>query len=234
MAWFKKDDGSLSPEEQRRNKSDIEIDPSKLKEDLSTDFGKHLETFKTEQNEQLKPVLSFVEEMRKEREERIAAEARKKAAETAKENEVDETDWLLDPSKAVEAKLKPTQMAVLSLAARQARREVLEDKEYYFGDIKNEVDKMIDAQPLAQRSNTNVIENCYKLVMYDKQKDIAEGKIKAKNNSASFESNGTGGHSGKGSGENEEEMSQDEKTAASALGLSEKDWKSSKKELTYV
>jgi hypothetical protein len=234
MTWFKRSDGSMSAEEERRSKSDIEIDPVKLKEEISTDFKTNLEAFKTSQDEQMKPVLSFVEEMKKERDERVAEEARKKSAERAKENEVEDTDWLLDPSKAVEKKLQPTQMAVLSLAARQARRDVLEDKEYYHGEIKTKVDKMIEAQPLNQRTSPVVIENCYKLVMFDHQKDITEGKIKARNNSASFESNGTGGHGGKGSGDHEEEMSQDEKQAASALGISDKDWKSSKKELTYV
>lgn len=234
MSWFKRSDGSMSPEEERRNKSDIEIDPAKLKTELSEDFGKHLTTFQSEQDEKLKPVLSFVEEMRKEREERLAAEQRERIAKANKENEVDDTDFLLDPSKAIDKKLQPTQMAVLSLAARAARREVLDEKEYYHGEIKAKVDQMIQAQPLAQQSNSNVIENCYKLVMFDHQKDIAEGKIKSRNNAASFESNGTGGASGKGKSDSEEELSQDEKHAAKALGISEKDWQSNKKELTYV
>jgi hypothetical protein len=234
MAWFKRGDGSMSTEEERRKTDDIEIDPAKLKTDLTTEFKGQLDSFKTAQDESLKPVLSFVEEMRAEREERKAAETRRKQEEARKANEVDDTDFLLDPSSAVDKKLQGTKNAVFMLAARQARAEVLGEKEYYYGNIKNEVDKMIEAQPLQQQSNTQVIENCYKLVMYDKQKDIAEGKIKAKNNAASFESNGTGGHSGKSGSDHEEEMSQDEKFAASALGLSEKDWKTSKKELTYV
>lgn len=234
MAWFKRSDGSMSAEEERRNKSDIEIDPAKLKEDLSGEISGNLKKFKEDQDEQLKPVLSFVEEMRAEREERKRAEAEEQRKRVAKENEVDDTDWLLDPSKAVEKKLQPTQMAVLSLASKQARQEILGDKDFYYGDIKVEIDKRIDAQPLNQRTNPTMIENCYKLVLFDKQKEIAEGKIRARNNAASFESKGTGGHSGKGAEDHDEELSADEKFAAKALGMDEKDWKSSKKELTYV
>jgi hypothetical protein len=223
----------MTAEEERKAKSDIEIDPSKLKEELSTEINGNFTKFKEAQDEQMKPVLSFVEEMRKEREDRKKAEEDNARREAAKNEEVGEEAWLLDPSKAVEAKLKPTQLAVLSLAANQARRDTLDDKEYYYGDIKTKVDQMIEAQPLNQRVSKTVIENCYKLVMFDHQKDIAEGKIKARNNSASFESTGTGAHSSK-SGEHEEEMSQDEKQAASALGVSEADWKKTKKELTYV
>jgi hypothetical protein len=234
MAWFKRSDGSLSPEEQRRQSDDIEVDPAKFKTEIATEFKTHLDSYKAEQDEKFKPILEFAEQMRVDRDARIAGEKKTRDAEARKANEVDDTDFILDPSAAVDKKLKGTQTAVLMLAARQARGEVLGEKEYYHGDTKNEIDKMIEAQPLASQSNTNVIENCYKLVMYDKQKDIADGKLKSKNNAASFASDGTGGHAGKGAGEHEEEMSVDEKFAAKALGLNEADWKKSKKELTYV
>ena len=105
---------------------------------------------------------------------------------------------------------------------------------YYYGDIKNKVDAMIDAQSVNVRTDPNVIRNCFKLVMYDHQKDIADGKIKARNTGAIFESNGTGAHSGNDKGEDNESWTADEERAAGHMGLTKKDWITSRKELTYV
>jgi phage I-like protein len=235
MAWFKRSDGALSPEDDRRKKDDIEIDPAKLKSELTEDFNKGFEKFQTEQDEKLKPVLEMAASLKADKEAREKAAKDAADKKTADDNKIDDTDWMLDPAAAVAASLKPTQNAVISLAARQARADLLGEKEYYYGELKTKIDQMITAQPLSAQMNPVTIENCYKLVLFDHQKDIAEGKIKSRNNAASFESNGTGGHGGKGKGDGDNEvMSAEEKHAASALGISEADWKSTRKEMSYV
>lgn len=233
MAWFRRGDGSYKPGEEDKH-DEVEFDPKKMQGEITTELTNKFGEFQTETDKKLSPVLEFITSFKADKEAREVV-ARKAAEDKNKnDNALTEEDYLLDPIEATRRAMEPTNNAIRLLASRQARREVLEDKEYYYGDIKNKVDSMIDQQPLNLRHDPNVITNCYKLVMFDHSKEIAEGKIKARNTSAIFESGSTGGHSGKEGGEGEDTWTKEEETAAGHMGLTKKDWISSRKELSYV
>lgn len=233
MPWFKRSDGSFGSKDEHKD-DDIEFKPEKLKEDIEASFKTKMDEMQTANDAKMKPLLDMAANLEADRAARAEAQRVAAANKNKEDDEIKDEDWLLDPEKAVEKKLSGTNQAVMMLAARQARREVLENEPYYYDEIKRKVDAMIDAQPLKSRMDSSVITNCYKLVMYDHQKDIADGKLRTKNSALVFQSNGTGGHSGKDGGDVDEVLTNEEKHAASALGLSEVDWKKSKKELTYV
>lgn len=231
--WFRRKDGQVVPGEDKNDLSDIEFKPEVLRKEIDTSIETKFAEFSTKQQETLKPVLEMAAAIQAERAEK--AELARKAAErkNTEENEVTAEDFMLDPVGAMQKVNRSRDTATLMLAARMAAKDTLEDKEYYHGDIKSKVDQMVAAQPLENRIKPDVIENCYKLVMFDHMKDINEGKIKSKNNAASFESNGTGGANGKGT-DTDESMSPDEKLVASRMGISEKDWIASRREMSYV
>jgi len=189
----------------------------------------------------MKPLLDMASSIAEEKAEKAKKLREAEAKKTLEENEISEEDWLIDPKGAAERlvaqRTQGTNTATMMLAARMARKETFEDVEqypYYAGDIKAKVDAMIDAQPLNTRHRADVIQNCYKLVAFDHQKEITEGKIQARNSAATFSGSGTGGHSGKAGSEENETLSNEEKFAAKSMGISEDDWKKSKRELTYV
>jgi hypothetical protein len=231
--WKKMVDGSFKPADDNDN-SDIEFKPEKLKEDITNEVKSSLSAFETKNNETLKPILEMAAQIKADRESR--AEAARKAEENKnnKENEVTSEDFMLDPAEAVRRQMQGTNTAVMMLAARAALRETLEDKEYYYGDIKQKVDAMVAQQPLPSQCRADVIQNAYKLVMFDHMKEVQEGKIKARNTSAIFEGGSTGGHDGKKADDANESMTADEKLVASKMGISDKDWISSRRELSYV
>jgi hypothetical protein len=117
-------------------------------------------------------------------------EAKKKAAAVAaannehKEGRAAKIEELMLEGKTQEAIALATQdkdVAILTLNASNVKREVFEnekDFEYYHGDIKTEVDKLIAGQTLAARNDRSVIENCYHTVVGKHSKEILEGKIK--------------------------------------------------------
>jgi phage I-like protein len=235
MAWFKRADGSLAPVEDKKDGlDDVEFKPEKLREDIVNSVDEKFTAFAKSQSEAMKPMQEMAELMKAERQERLDAEKRRKDVATAEAKGDFSERMMLDPESAINDKLSGTNNAILLLASREARRETLGDKEYYYGDIKSKVDSLIDTLPLNQRSNAGSLENCYKLVMYDHQKEVAEGKIKARNTSGIFEGGSTGAHSGNDVKDGPENLGAEEKEMAKRFGMSEKDWASSKKELSYV
>lgn len=233
-SWFRREDGELRSGDKDKL-DDVEFKPEKLKEEITAEVKTHLDTMRTEFSNSMKPLNDMAAQIAADRaanNERIRKQNEQKNNE---DNEVTTEDYILDPQAATQRQMQPLAKATMMLAARMARQDTLAEKEYYYGDIKNKVDAMIDQQPLNSRSRADVIENCYKLVMFDHQKDVAEGKIKARNTGAIFEGGSTGAHSGKGAaGEEEEVMSSDEKMVASKMGISDKDWIKSRRELSYV
>lgn len=235
MAWFRRSDGTLVPgEEKKVGLDDVEFKPEKLKEDIVNSVDTKFTEFAKSQSEAMKPMQEMAALLKQERDERIAAEAKRKKTEEAEAKGDFSERMMLDPESAINDKLSGTNNAIMLLASREARRETLGDKEYYYGDIKSKVDALIDTLPLSQRSNAGSLENCYKLVMYDHQKEVAEGKIKARNTSGIFEGGSTGAHSGDDKKDGPENLSADEKEMAKRFGMTEKDWAGSKKELSYV
>ena len=229
--WVRRGDGSLG---EGKDLSDIEFKPEEFEKKLTTSFKTQLDEMQTKQNESMKPLLDMAASIAAEKTEKVEAARVAAAKKTAETNEVTMEDFMLDPEDAMRRKLEPTNRALMMLAARGALREQMEDKEYYHGDMKSKIDALVSTLPLAQQTNAASIENCYKIVVYDHQKDITDGKIKARNTAAIFAGDSTGGHSGKESSDSGETLSADEKLVASRMGISDKDWISSRKELTYV
>jgi hypothetical protein len=233
--WWKRSSDGEVQQGNESNKPGEEFDPNKFQEAVQTSVKTQMEEFYKKSEEANKPVHDFIGTLQKEREERAAkakAEQEKKARE---DNAVTDEDFLLDPTAAVSRALDPTKRALLTVAAKQLRSEVLGEMDYYHGDIKAKVDEILGNQTLAAQNDPSILRNTYKIVMFDHQKDIQDGKIKARNMSGVFQSDGTGGHSGKGKGEDQmDELSADEKFAAKQMGISEKAWQESKKELVYV
>lgn len=198
-----------------------------------------LEAIKTELNSSMdtkfKPMLDFIAEQKEQRAAVDRAAALKQRREDA---EIDPTDFITDPESAIDKKLKPLQETVMAQSAIIMRDRTLGKMDYYSSDpvFQAKVDSLIDAQPMQNRSNSAVIMNAYKSVYFDMKEDIKDGKIKSQASLLGNASGGTGGHSGSGSGkfESDSTMSADEKSYASKLGISEKDWMETRKELEYV
>lgn len=209
------------------------------KEGVTELFKPQLDTVKTDMEKsmdtKLKPMLDFIESQRAEKAERerqASAKARKEMLET------DPTDWITDPESAVDKKLLPLQETIAKQNAIIMRKETLDKMDYYSSDpeFKNKVDQLIDSQPLSLRSNAGIIMAAYKNTFYDMQQEIKDGKIKSQASLLSGGGNGTGGHSGSSSGKftSDDTMSDEEKSYARKLGISEKDWAATRKELEYV
>jgi hypothetical protein len=234
MGWFRQKDGSLAPGEDRDGLADVEFKPEKFKEELTNTLTEKFAAQEAKQAEAMKPMQEMAELMKAERAERAAAEARRVAAAKQEEQGDFSERMMLDPESAIEEKLQGTNKALMLLAAREARRETLDSKEYYHGAIKERADALIETLPLAQRSNAGSLENCYKIACFDNQKEITEGKIKARNTSGIFEGGSTGAPSGSGSAEAHDNLSVEEKQMAKNFGMSEKEWGAQKREMSYV
>lgn len=142
------------------------------------------------------------------------AEKQRKIAEgnRVKQEETDEQIqelMLTDPAAATQMLIKkqtdPHANAILTLRADQIKREMFDDQykyQYYTGDFKTEVDKLLDAQPVAARNDRTVIEHAYYSTLGRKTKEIEEGKLK-KRFSGSESSRGTNGGNLSGKGNEE-------------------------------
>lgn len=235
MPWWKKSDGSLTDKKEEAVGEAQEFKPDDLKKDITESLSKEMKTFQEEQAKKLKPIEELAAAIKAEREDqkRKEEEVRKKAEKEEKPS-FDE-QFLVDPEGAINSKLTGVTQATMMLAAREAKREVLGEKEYYHGEFKTRVDELIASLPLAQQCNNVSIENCYKIAFAEKHKDIEEGKIKSRFSDMNMGNNGTGGHSGSGKGsENTDTLTAEEKAAAKALGFTEKEYADSKKEMVFV
>lgn len=232
MAWFRRGDGSFKPGDEKEE--EVEFKPEELKKEISTELTNKFGEFQTASDKKLEPLLEFVTTYNKDKEAHELAARQAKENKNKEDNELTEEDYLLDPIAATRRAMEPTQRALIAVTSRQLRKEILDEEPYYHTDIKSKVNTMIDNQPINVRTDPNVIKNCYKVVLFDYQKDIADGKIRAKNTSAIFEGGSTGAHGGKESGEDTTSLTDEEKRTAKIFNMSEADWKKSKAELTYV
>lgn len=238
MAWFKKDRSGQLVEMQgdrpSNDLSDIEFNPSKFKEELTTSFTQQMTQMQESMAAANKPLLDMAAAIQAERAERAENNRRAAAKKNEEENSVTAEDYMLDPEAATKRAMQPVAQATMMLAAKMARQETLADSDYYHGDVKTKTDGLIASLPLNQQSNPASILNCYKIACFDAQKDIAEGKLKSKNAAVVFEGGSTGAHSGSSTGEGNETLTADEKQAAAAFGMSEKEWTKSRREMVYV
>lgn len=237
--WRRASDGSMKPgdDDNKDGLEDIEFKPEKLKEDITKDFETRFTTFQTSQDEKMKPLLDMAANIERDR---LAREdAAKKAAEkkAKDDNALTDEDFMLNPAEATRRAIAEgtsgVTRATMMLAARGNIRETLEDKPYYHGDVKAKIDKMIAMQSLENQCRPDVVENCYKAIVFDHMEDIKQGKIKERTSSANFEGNSTGGHKADSS-DTPETLTADEEKAASAMGIKKEDWIKSRRELSFV
>jgi hypothetical protein len=163
----------------------------------------------------LDSVDEFITMFKNEREEA----KKKQAATTAAKNqeatdaELDEL-MITDPKRGVEIAVqnatRDTNIALLTLRADNIKREVFENEKdfpYYHGDIKKEVDKLIEGQPLKNRNDRSVVENCYKTIIGNHIDEIVQGKLKNRFASSDGGSRGTSsGSAGSGVGTGDSEV----------------------------
>lgn len=218
-AWIKKQAEEEDKEEQPKA---IELKPEMIREAMKDDLDSIRNSSKA--------MLDFIAEQKAEKQAAAEAETTKQRKEAEK---VGEFDFITDPEEAINKKLRPIAESNAVMASMFVRREVLENLEYYDDpEFKKRVDTMIDQQPLQARLDRSVIMNAYKVVRFDSDKEIADGKIKS---SLSIGGGATRGQrSDKNDSDGGDTISEGEKHYARKLGISEKDWIAQKKEMEYV
>lgn len=226
--WFKND------QEEDRPRANVEQDVRNIElkpEIVSEAIKPHLDSFRGE-------VTSVIDEKLKAVNEFFAAQNHQRAEQIRKNQQdaesVDDIDYINDPSTAIDKKLAPIIRQQQAANAMLMINETIGEMDFYKSDpeFKAKVLAKINSQPLALRSNADIILNCYKLVRYDEDAAIKEGKYKSALGGAS--TNGTGGHSGSSKEGTEVTISDEEKVYAKKMGVSEADWVKSKKTLEYV
>jgi hypothetical protein len=227
--WFRNDSNEEKPAEQQavQDVKSIEIKPEILEAAMKPHLEAQEARYATMMDEKLKAVNEFFAQQNRQREE----QQRREQQESETPGEV---DFYSDPSAAMDKKLAPIIRNQQAAAALLMINETLGDMDYYKSDpeFKAKVLAKINSQPLQLRANADIILNCYKLVRYDEDAAIKEGKYKSVLGAAS--TTGTGGHTGSRGEEAEVTISDEEKIYAKKMGISEADWVKSKKTLEYI
>jgi hypothetical protein len=203
---------------------EVEIKPSDLKKRFEDDDNRYKTI--TEKLGSLDNISEYIAEQRKEkseREQRLAAEA---ARNKQKEQSENPADWIADPEDAANRVIGPIYNETLRLRARDVRRDVFENSEsyeFYTGDFKKEVDKLLDQQPLANQANRDVIDNCYFVVLGKKSEQLKENKLKSRFAATSNGPSGTGAP-GASSTDAPYKLTDAQKRAAKIFGISEENY----------
>lgn len=218
----------LTPETENKNEDqEIELKPKDVKDKLDKIDGMETEVKKISKLEEGQTeILGYFRQAKADRE---AARQRAEEAEQVKRQKAEDDNapsFEDDPVAAVNRQLDPILKQNYLLSAKQNIRDMVESNqlEFYTGDIKSEVDKLIEAQ--AMRGNpvsTEYIENAYYIAKGKKEKDIADGKIKSRFSAASGASSGTGGLESNPD-KSKQALSEDEKRYAAALGIKDEDY----------
>lgn len=227
--WVKRADGT---EGQDDKPTFGEIKP----EDMQKAVKPLLDQMKADSDAAIKPMLEYFAEQKAEKE---AAAARKVAADRQQQQTddmINPEDWITDPMNATRKMMEPMAKTNATLAAIIVRDKTLGKLEHY-GDnpaFAAKVDALISSQPLASQSNASIIMNAYKSVHYDMREELETEKQKKIASGTGFSNNGTGGHSGSGSEDSKETITDEEKVFARKFGITDADWIKSKRELEYV
>lgn len=121
------------------------------------------------------------------KEQRVAAAKPKpRPTKTAEESEDERAELagllLTDPEAAYAKMAAKTNAAVMLVRADNIKREVFEDNAekfpYYSGEVKLEINKILEKQTLDFRNSPEALENTYYTVVGKMHKEISEGKIK--------------------------------------------------------
>ena len=159
-----------------------------------------------------------------------AAEAARKAAEQKNGTLEEQIEALMLEGRTKEAINLATSgqsKAIMTINARQVQREVFEDADrfkYYHGDIKREVDAMLEGQTLEFRANPVNVANTYDLVLGKHTPELLEGKLKTR--FAGGSSNTNAGNTG-GTGDNDDpsgKIDDEIRKMAKQFGMSGEDY----------
>jgi len=152
----------------------------------------------------LKSIMETSTKSAKEREDAAAAAAARKQNEEQAGTLEERIESLMLEGKtkdAVSLATQPLATELLLLRFNQTKNEVFSDEdafEFYHGDIKKEVDRLLEGQSLQFKADPaharENIKNCYDTVVGRHHKEILEGKLK--NRFASSESSARGTASG--------------------------------------
>jgi hypothetical protein len=164
---------------------------------------------------------------------KLLEEQRRKQTETQTQTEEELNElFLTDPvaatKKLLQMSSQPANTALLTMRADSIRRETFEDADkfpYYTGDIKSEIDKLLENEPLTNRNNRATVEHAYFSVVGRHIKDINEGKLKSR--FASTEGNrgtSTGNVSGTHEDDNPKPLDDDGKKIAKMLGFTDEEY----------
>jgi len=201
-----------------------------------------LKTMKDESTKVNTRLTSFLDEQEAMKRRRIAEEAVKKANETKESEDKEmETLWLENPQEAAkktfERESAGLTTATINTQSQLLRKNIFDDNpdkfEYYDKsnpEFKSSVDSMIDNLPLNQRTNPEAIKNCYAVAAFNKSQEIKEGKLKSRFAATSTSSTGNASTKDKDT----VTLTELQKAAAKAFGISEEDYGKQAKEMNYV
>jgi hypothetical protein len=226
--WFgSKEEEPPKRGDQQQDIHNIEIKPELIEAAMKPHLDAQEARYSAMMDEKLKAMNDFFADHNRRQQEA----ARKQQAD---DDTINDMDYINDPGSAIDKKLAPLIRNQQAANAMIMINETLGEMDYYKSDpeFKAKVLAKINSQPLALRSNADIILNCYKLVRFDEDAAIKEGKYKSIIGAAS--TSGTGGHSGSSKEAAEVVLSDEEKSYAKKMGIKEEDWIKSKKTLEYV
>jgi hypothetical protein len=178
MEWWKRE-----PEKKP------EPEPIVLPKEIEEKFAK-VDGLDSKLSEMLTGLTELSSTVKADREEREAEKAARIAAQ--RKTEVDQSKlspedlaaaMFADPEGTVNQLTKTQSAAILELTAQNVKRDLFENTEkfeFYTGELKADVDKLLANQPLSFRTNPANIENVYYTVLGRRSKEINEGKIKSR------------------------------------------------------
>jgi hypothetical protein len=141
-----------------------------------TEIGKKLEGLDT--------LVTFVNAQKEAAEAAAAEEAKKKNTPPEESDEDIAQQFAADPASAVKKITQPQTELLLQIQADNLRDKMLsEDSEKYpryTGKIKQEVDALLESQPLSIRTNRAAIENAYFSVVGRHEAEITNGTLKSR------------------------------------------------------
>lgn len=226
LPWQRKaieDDGT--------QKIEVEL-PEEYKKKLDSSVSKaDLDTFTDQIRQSIKGITDRYSREDEERAARARAEAAAKATPQAPTDEQINELMLTNPAEAVRQLTRGTAEAqnnvILTVRADSLKREIFEDQErypYYTGDLKGEIDKLLDAQTLQARNDRSVIEHAYLSTVGKHSRELLDGKLKSRYAGAEGNRGTDGGNLSGKPGGGARVVLDDEKKAAALLGFDANDY----------
>ena len=222
LPWQRKE----SDEPDGKTKIEVEL-PDEYKKKLEGAVSKtDFDTFTDQIRNSMKSITDRYSREDEMREQARRAEAAKQAEGAKPTDEQINELMVTNPAEAVRQLMKgqsdAQNSAILTVHAGQLKREVFEDQEkypYYTGDIKSEVDKLLDAQTLQARNDRSVIEHAYLSTVGRHSRELLDGKLKSRYAAPEGSRGTSGGSLGQGAATTPRVIGDDEKKAADLLGF---------------